>query len=96
MKKNFLVFGTILLLSIGLTSCGKKCVVCGDCPDEITLTDANGNDTAILLLCEEDDVAVEVGADLVRSAYISDTRGIIAALSYDAVSLIEAYGCECK
>lgn len=76
MKKNFLVFGTILLLTIGITSCGKKCVDCGDCPDEITLTDANGNDTASLEICEKD-------------ANSKDEYN-------EAVSLIEALGCECK
>lgn len=54
MKKNFLVFGTMLLLTVGYTACGNKCVECGDCPDGITLTDANGNDAASVEICEED------------------------------------------
>tara|TARA_B100001115_G_scaffold125517_1_gene94087 strand:+ start:322 stop:504 length:183 start_codon:yes stop_codon:yes gene_type:complete len=34
--------------------CSKKCVECKDCPDEVTLSDASGNDVDILEVCEDD------------------------------------------
>tara|TARA_B100001939_G_scaffold344522_1_gene359090 strand:+ start:609 stop:791 length:183 start_codon:yes stop_codon:yes gene_type:complete len=34
--------------------CSKKCVECGDCPVEVTLTDASGNDVDIVEVCEDD------------------------------------------
>lgn len=54
MKKNILVFGTMLLLAVGFTSCGNKCVECANCPDEISLLDANDNEVEVMEYCEED------------------------------------------
>ena len=36
MKFKYLLLGTLFLL-FTLTSCSKKCVVCADCPTEVTL-----------------------------------------------------------
>jgi hypothetical protein len=47
---------SILLLAIfafALTSC-STCVDCGDCPEGITLTDANGADATSVEICEDD------------------------------------------
>ena len=32
----------------------KKVYGCADCPDEVNLTNASGNDVAILEVCEDD------------------------------------------
>lgn len=50
-KNLFLV---LLVTSFALVSCSKKCVECADCPPDVTLTDASGNDVAILEVCEDD------------------------------------------
>lgn len=34
--------------------CSKKCVVCEDCPSEVTLSDESGNDVASVEVCEND------------------------------------------
>ena len=34
--------------------CSKKCVECSDYTNEVTLTDASGNDVNILEVCEDD------------------------------------------
>ena len=51
MKKYFIY---VFLLSFMAIGCSKKCVECADCPDEVTLTDASGNDVDNLEVCEDD------------------------------------------
>lgn len=41
----------MLFATIG---CSKKCVECGDCPNDITLSDESGNEVARLEVCEND------------------------------------------
>tara|TARA_B100000900_G_scaffold411952_1_gene432681 strand:- start:787 stop:987 length:201 start_codon:yes stop_codon:yes gene_type:complete len=66
----------MFLTSFIVIGCSKKCVECADCPDEVTLTDASGNDVAILEVCEDD----------------FDSKA-----DYDeAISITEAFGCDCK
>ena len=50
--KNYFIY--MFLTSFIVIGCSKKCVECADCPDEVTLTDASGNDVAILEVCEDD------------------------------------------
>ncbi len=50
--KNYFIY--MFLTSFIVIGCSKKCVECKDCPDEVTLTDASGNDVAILEVCEDD------------------------------------------
>ena len=51
MKKYFTC---VFLLSFMAIGCSKKCVECADCPDEVTLTNATGNDVDIIQVCEDD------------------------------------------
>ena len=44
----------MFLTSFMLIGCSKKCMECADCQDEVTLTNASGNDVAILEECEDD------------------------------------------
>ena len=44
----------MFLTSFMLIGCSKKCMECADCPDEVTLTNASGNDVAILEVYEDD------------------------------------------
>ena len=50
--KNYFIY--VLLLSFIAIGCSDKCVECSDCPDDVTLTDASGNDVASLEVCEDD------------------------------------------
>ena len=34
----------ILIMFFVTIGCSKKCVVCGDCPNDVTLSDESGND----------------------------------------------------
>ncbi|MGC6469751.1 MAG: hypothetical protein ACON4E_00590 [Flavobacteriales bacterium] len=72
--KNYLIYA--LFFSFVAVGCSKKCVECADCPDDVTLTDASGNDVTSLEVCEDE----------------FDTKE-----EYDeAITLTEAFGCECK
>lgn len=72
--KKYIIY--VFLLSFMAIGCSTKCVECADCPDEVTLTDASGNDVDILEVCEDDFDSKE---------------------EYDqAISVTEAFGCECK
>ena len=44
----------MFLTSFMVIGCSKKCIEYADCADEVTLTDASGNDVAILEVCEDD------------------------------------------
>ena len=74
---NFkLILSILFISSFTLMSCSKKCVECADCPSEVTLTDASGNNVTVLEVCEDDfDSKEEYN---------------------EAITLTEAFGCECK
>ena len=74
---NFkLTLSILFISSFTLISCSKKCVECADCPSDVTLTDASGNDVTVLEVCEDDfDSKEEYN---------------------EAITLTEAFGCECK
>ena len=74
---NFkLILSILFISSFTLMSCSKKCVECADCPVDVTLTDASGNDVTVLEVCEDDfDSKEEYN---------------------EAITLTEAFGCECK
>ena len=44
----------ILIMFFVTIGCSKKCVVCGDCPNDVTLSDESGNDVASVEVCESD------------------------------------------
>ena len=49
---NYFIY--MFLTSFMEIGCSKKCIEYADCADEVTLTDASGNDVAILEVCEDD------------------------------------------
>lgn len=73
LKLNLII---LFISSFTLISCSKKCVECSECPAEVSLTDASGNDVTVLEVCEDD----------------FDTKEDYN----EAISLTEAFGCECK
>ena len=51
LKLNLII---LFISSFTLISCSKKCVECSECPAEVSLTDASGNDVTVLEVCEDD------------------------------------------